>query len=221
MTLRLAAVRVSLLVAVPLLPAATLAATTITGTGAADDVCLLNINGSNHYCMDDRVKHGITSWPITVNLGGGGDDLVIRDSSVGGCSCTCDVGPGDVISSFTYGGYVLSVNGGTGDDTIIGGSGDNIFNGDGQDDRLSGGTYVDKLSGGIDYDIIRDRGGNNEDLYGNSETDCLVDSNSTWTNCDCGESPADSDSTANAACLNEENVVSGCSSISCPAAPFP
>jgi Ca2+-binding RTX toxin-like protein len=93
----------------------------------------------------DILTYAAVATPVTVNLGGGGDDAVSNFEHVIG-------GDGDDTLNGDAGANRL--DGGPGDDRIFGNAGADVLHGDSGDDELEGGDGADTVDGGAGSDTI-------------------------------------------------------------------
>jgi len=208
---------------------APLAGTTIELTDGPDRLCLLNVNGVRSYCKGDRVVHTIGgAVPVVVHAKRSMDIVVVRDTAVGGCSCTCQTTY--PMTDYAYGGSSVTVGTGREEDQAYGGSGTNFLYGhqeptdpnpdvdDAMYDVLVGGRQQDTIWGAGGNDTIVDRAGGAEVLMGESDDDCMWDQGvNGWTKFDCGIGAHDKTPNSGTNC---EDWIASCL-YACPMGTFP
>ena len=123
----------------------------------------------------DVVSYAGVASPVTVQLGGGGDDATANFESVVG---------GDADDMLVGAAGAEDIHGGPGSDTLVGGlgadaldggAGDDSLVGDADEDMLDGGAGDDSLVGGAGEDML-DGGAGDDSLDGGDGDDWLVGS---------------------------------------------
>lgn len=132
-------------------------------------------NGNVIRILIDGSSVGLSRVTVT---GNGGDDLIDASQSAnldvslngGSGNDTLIGGDGSDTLDGSSGNDVLL--GGSGDDSLVGGSGNDILSGEDGDDLMLGGSGNDSMSGGSDHDIVNGESGN-DSLFGDSGNDYI------------------------------------------------
>lgn len=121
---------------------------TITSDAAAD-VVLVSGTGSQLLVTVNGETQAVSGTVQTISfVGGGGDDVFVNLTSLGGLT---QGGAGnDILVAGSTGGILL---GGDGDDILVGGAGNDILLGEAGQDVLFGGPGVDVIVGGTGRDL--------------------------------------------------------------------
>lgn len=137
------------------------------GSTPLSSLSMLTIIGSssnNFITINLPTGNGLSSTFLVVVNGSGGDDVI--NAAASAFSVSLDGGSGR--DSLIGGSANDLLFGGSGDDTIRGGAGDDLVNGMGENDclfgdagndELYGGAGRDYLDGGADNDLVKGQGG--------------------------------------------------------------
>jgi serralysin len=187
------------------------ASATFDGTSASDTIVVGMVYASLPYpagywhaaCVNGSMQWGPRVEgifdTITVNGLGGGDSIdVAAYVNCGGTwrnfyaptgTLTVNGGSGsDTITGSTGSEYL---NGGSGNDSIHGNEGDDVIHGDGDHDYIWGGAGDDDLYGDTGNDLIDGGPGAYDFLHGGAGVDCLNDTQDGVEQCFCGGDDGD------------------------------
>ncbi|MCC7537498.1 MAG: hypothetical protein IT379_14840 [Deltaproteobacteria bacterium] len=161
------------------------------------------LGNGQYLCEDpDTSANGNANWRSVgstsalnddwrINAGGGADTVtLIRTDdtvvSIGDCAGTWD--------AMVYGaGNFFDVAGDDGNDTIFGGPGWTYTDGVAGADTLYQYSGTGQTYGYTGNDVLYGMAGSADQLYGEADSDCLQDSNNSWTTYLCGTTGTDSD----------------------------
>lgn len=129
----------------------------------------------------ERVDFAGPTGSLTVNLGGGNDNLTVLAIDSGNYAVTVDGGAGN--DTIRGGNAADHISGGTGHDNLIGLDGNDTILGEDGNDTINGGGGADSLSGGAGNDNVAGIGASdflsggpgNDTLDGGAGTDRVLD----------------------------------------------
>jgi Ca2+-binding RTX toxin-like protein len=139
----------------------------LSGTGVANVVAGLAVNGGDDAAADNVVVNATTGDDVAEVTGSGPNAQVVGLSAVvsvsGGFApldrLTVNTLAGDDVidaSGVAAGSMLLTLDGGDGNDVLIGGDGDDTMLGEAGDDVLIGGPGNDTIDGGLGSNIVLD-----------------------------------------------------------------